>query len=447
MTSLATYFARYSKRILLPEAVSGERSRSHHLTMIYSLLHARQATGPPGPQFDPNESHVGLIRGIYITQLILMPPILFLRILSRKTRNAPLLADDWLMVAAVVCLQWFTTPCLFAYPIPLSLPVHIATDAPFNSSSISPNVLFSSTTNPRADHLLSAVTKWGYGLHIYTLTPDELTLFFKGVYAASIGYCILIPLTKLSVLLFYLRVFSERFYKKATWLLIGITVLYGISLVSVFANVCTPVPRFWTPTLNGTCLDFPTISYFFAALNITIDAIIFLLPIPALVSLQLPPAKKFGLVSLFVLGLLVCVLSIARIPEIKEFGDPDLTYGSVIFNILSEGEIFLTIVCANIPTIYSCIKDMVHKTSSTTDKSNSYGSKSGGKSKATIVPPHLASSDWQPLNNAQCDQSSTKGWNETNQPPVNMKSITVHSTVAVTSDKVRASDEEMGTLR
>ncbi|KAI9651415.1 MAG: hypothetical protein M1829_003116 [Trizodia sp. TS-e1964] len=378
--------------------------------MIYSLLHARQATGPPGPQFDPNESHVGLIRGIYITQLILMPPILFLRILSRKMRNTPLLADDWLMVAAVL----------------------------LNIAECS---------------LLVHMTEWGYGLHIYTLTPDELTLFFKGVYAASIGYCILIPLTKLSVLLFYFRVFSQLIYKKVTWLLIGITVLFGISIIAVHANLCTPVPRFWNPTLNGTCLDFPTITYCFAAFNITIDASIFLLPIPALVSLQLSWPKKFGLVSLFVLGLLVCVLSIARIPEIKEFGDPDLTYGSVIFNILSEGEIFLTIVCANIPSIYTCIKDMVHKQSTTTDDSNSYGSKSGGKSggisggksKGSFVPSHLGSSDWQPLNNAQSDQSSTKAWDNTNQPPVGMKSIAVRSTIAVTSDKVRASDEEKGT--
>ncbi|KAI9651454.1 MAG: hypothetical protein M1829_002812 [Trizodia sp. TS-e1964] len=373
--------------------------------MIYSLLQARQATGP---QFDPNESRVGLIRGIYITQLILMPPILFLRILSRKTRNAPLLADDWLMVAAVL----------------------------LNIAECS---------------LLVHMTNWGYGLHIYTLTSDELTLFFKGVYAASIGYSILIPLTKLSILLFYLRVFSERIYKKATWLLVGITVLYGISLIAVYANLCTPVSRFWNPTLNGTCLDFPTVSYIFAAFNIIIDASIFLLPIPSLVSLQLPRAKKFGLVSLFVLGLLVCVLSIARIPEIKEFGDPDLTYGSIIFNILSEGEIFLTIVCANIPTIYTCIKEMVHKTSTSTDQSNNYGSKSGGKSggksNGSILPSHLASSDWQPLNNAHSDQSSTKAWDETNQPPVNLKSIAVRSTIAVTSDKLRASDEEMGTER
>ena len=82
-------------------------------------------------------------------------------------------------------------------------------------------------------------------------------------------------------------------------ILMLITLLYG-QLCFVFQ--CQPVHAFWQPQVQHHCFD--QMAYYIAhgSLNLVTDVFVVLMPIPILWSLQLPTARKSGLVAVFLLA-------------------------------------------------------------------------------------------------------------------------------------------------
>lgn len=112
---------------------------------------------------------------------------------------------------------------------------------------------------------------------------------------------------KLSLLLLYRRVFGVKNWLK--WCIyFGIIFIFFVywTWVVIEAVYCTPPPgKSWTvQNIGAKCL--PTIvgGVVQGALNMVVDVSIFVLPIPTVLSLKLPPSKKFGLLLVFMTGLL-----------------------------------------------------------------------------------------------------------------------------------------------
>jgi hypothetical protein len=68
-------------------------------------------------------------------------------------------------------------------------------------------------------------------------------------------YYFALCLTKLSILLQYLRVFPQRNFRIACYTLMAVIFAYsaGTGFSAMFA--CTPIARFWNPSIEGTCLN------------------------------------------------------------------------------------------------------------------------------------------------------------------------------------------------
>ena len=71
------------------------------------------------------------------------------------------------------------------------------------------------------------------------------------------------------------------------------------------------------PARPGHCLPDDKTFYALAAVTIFFDCVIFLLPIPLLVRVQISRRRKVGLIGVFVLGLFTTVCSILRMVQIK----------------------------------------------------------------------------------------------------------------------------------
>jgi hypothetical protein len=77
--------------------------------------------------------------------------------------------------------------------------------------------------------------------------------------------------------------------------------------VSIFSSIffCYPIAAFWDITItNAVCLPKEAIWFTNASLNILTDFMIFILPIPVLISLNLGRKKKIGLIGVFAVGFL-----------------------------------------------------------------------------------------------------------------------------------------------
>ena len=76
------------------------------------------------------------------------------------------------------------------------------------------------------------------------------------------------------------------------------------------------VRRSWLPLTPGSCLPNDKTFYSLAGVTIFYDCVIFLLPIPILMHLQINNRRKMALIAMFVLGLFTTVCSILRLIQI-----------------------------------------------------------------------------------------------------------------------------------
>ena len=75
--------------------------------------------------------------------------------------------------------------------------------------------------------------------------------------------------------------------------------MYGI-FAGIF--ICIPVRKFWTPTAKGYCLSADTLWLSAAGINIVMDWLVWVLPMPVISKLRLPRRQMIGVIAVFALG-------------------------------------------------------------------------------------------------------------------------------------------------
>lgn len=89
---------------------------------------------------------------------------------------------------------------------------------------------------------------------------------------AAIIYCAATGFTKVSVLIFYLRIFPSRNFHVAVWTIVFIAA--GYSIASILANIfsCNPIAKSWDLTITtGSCMNRPVFYFANAGLGIFTD--------------------------------------------------------------------------------------------------------------------------------------------------------------------------------
>ncbi|TRX97265.1 hypothetical protein FHL15_002059 [Xylaria flabelliformis] len=179
----------------------------------------------------------------------------------------------------------------------------------------------------------------GAGRHVWALHPPEVANIFR-----------------LSILLFYRRLFERG----STWFHIRLgfaaffTTGYLLSIWAVAAALCNPVEFFWTKFLGatGTCLDINASFLSLTVLNLVADLLVLVVPIPEILALQMTRKKKIGVCGVMLLGGLVCVVSAVRIWAFYRFTvEADLTWVQADVFLLSSVEPSFGIVSACLPSL------------------------------------------------------------------------------------------------
>lgn len=116
-------------------------------------------------------------------------------------------------------------------------------------------------------------------------------------------------LTKISILLLYLRIFAVfTWFRLIGRALIGIVTAYMIAAFFAAVFQCTPVEKAWNRSIAGSCINIEKNWYANAGFSIATDAIILLLPIRPILSLKLPAGEKVAVLGVFILGALLVTL-------------------------------------------------------------------------------------------------------------------------------------------
>ncbi len=130
------------------------------------------------------------------------------------------------------------------------------------------------------------------------------------VFICEIAYVITIGLVKISILFFYLHVFPKRSFRIQCFIVMAFCSASCITFLLVTIFQCHPLSYSWDKTTKGTCVNYNSVSWANAGINIFQDILIVLLPISELNGLQLSKKKKIGLYAMFGLGSLYVYISL-----------------------------------------------------------------------------------------------------------------------------------------
>ncbi|KAI0419650.1 hypothetical protein F5X98DRAFT_68886 [Xylaria grammica] len=218
---------------------------------------------------------------------------------------------------------------------------------------------------------LMVATHYGLGLHVYTVNardpdyPRNLSNTFRHVWITMVLMASFFLCIKMTLLFFYKRLFlvSNPRLRVFWWANFVFIILWFIGATGFYLFQCQPVEWYFMRyyarfgheiKLKGQC-DAT------AVLNVSLPVIfslisdigLLILPIWAISTLHVNKAKKRGLLAVFGVGSIACVLELARILALNLGTDDkdDTSYGVVIFLILTAAEETTAIVCACLPVV------------------------------------------------------------------------------------------------
>ncbi|OJJ00107.1 hypothetical protein ASPVEDRAFT_39496 [Aspergillus versicolor CBS 583.65] len=207
--------------------------------------------------------------------------------------------------------------------------------------------------------VLIAEHEYGLGTAERVLSEDTYRNQLKMLWVSVPLYNLTLQLTKISMIILYLRLFPTKVYRRV--LMTILVVFVGVTLYMVIGTflVCVPVHEFWsTQTDHPGCNSRTAVWLVNAGLQITSDFVIVILPMPLLVKLRIPLRQRICLMLIFALGLFVCATSIARLYSLVKLiqtKERDYSKHNGLVAIWSFVEANVALVCASLPTFRQLI--------------------------------------------------------------------------------------------
>ncbi|KAK1984978.1 CFEM domain-containing protein [Colletotrichum cereale] len=196
----------------------------------------------------------------------------------------------------------------------------------------------------------------GLGRDIWTVPFDKITSFGYWFFVMEPMYFAQVTLLKMSLLFFYMRIFSHNgAMKKLIWGSIAFNAVFGTTFIFLATFQCSPVSFYWTKwdqEHRGTCLDINAIAWANAGTSIVLDFWMLGLPLSQIKSLNLHWKKKIGVALMFFVGTFVTVVSILRLQSLVQFAkSQNPTWDQFGVAMWSTVEINVGIICACMPSI------------------------------------------------------------------------------------------------
>ncbi|EAS32618.3 uncharacterized protein CIMG_03642 [Coccidioides immitis RS] len=154
-----------------------------------------------------------------------------------------------------------------------------------------------------ASSILGTYHGWGY--HMWDNKPEWTEPAGMSSWFSQLNSIIIMTLVKLSILVSYLRIsVATKFFRRATWVMITMIVLWGLALTLSLFFVCVPLRFYWHNRPDKHCVKDSARVISGSITNVITDILVFVLPIPTLCKLRLPTRERVILAILMNLGLI-----------------------------------------------------------------------------------------------------------------------------------------------
>lgn len=167
---------------------------------------------------------------------------------------------------------------------------------------------------------------YGFGRHQLMLSLDHIKKFLLNDWTIQILFATAISVTRMSLLVFYHRLFPVRRFTIIAVITGCFMVGWWISFIFAIVFSCKPVASFWNKAIIGHCLNEHSLSWGITGSELGANIIMLVLPIPWLLDLRLAFSKKLALIGIFMLGCFVCLSCIVRFPLLAAVVQTDASW-------------------------------------------------------------------------------------------------------------------------
>ncbi|KAK3943360.1 hypothetical protein QBC46DRAFT_377642 [Diplogelasinospora grovesii] len=197
-------------------------------------------------------------------------------------------------------------------------------------------------------------TRHGMGKHYLDINiPVDYVPMMEAWWFTLLCYTLTLALTKISICLLYLTIFTFEWARRACYLVLAIVVISNMWATIAVFTACIPLQAFWDRTVIATYCQSEASWWANTGLAVGTDLLIFLLPIPMVLPLKLPRRQKVVVVGIFAVGFFICLVSLIRLAYLiqeQTKPDPDFTYNPTL-TYWTALEIHTAIVIACVMTL------------------------------------------------------------------------------------------------
>ncbi|KAI0391592.1 hypothetical protein F5Y17DRAFT_401884 [Xylariaceae sp. FL0594] len=205
----------------------------------------------------------------------------------------------------------------------------------------------------------------GLGQDVWNIPADNITSILNKYWWAELFYQAALSLTRVSILLFYLKVFPQDDVRIPSLVLMGLNLGYLVAFEIATIFQCYPVYgawTFWDGTFQGHCNNIHVQSWLSAAFNILLDLLIIILPLPALAKLSVSRKKKIQIMVMFSVGFFITIISIIRLKTLVVFASStNVSYDYVEPGLYSIVEASVGIICGCLPMVRALLITLMPK--------------------------------------------------------------------------------------
>ncbi|GKZ72195.1 hypothetical protein AnigIFM50267_008557 [Aspergillus niger] len=198
----------------------------------------------------------------------------------------------------------------------------------------------------------------GHHMEYVEETPEKLVILEKGLYANEIlDFPFTVTPAKISILVFYLRIFTTRSFKNMAYIVGAIVLGHGLGILFAAIFQCWPIAHVWDTTIEGgSCFNQLAFYRYVSPPNILTDVLLLIMPLPYVWKLHTRKGQKLALTGVFLLGSLGTVASILRMTIFfQENATTDPTWTSTNLGIWTILEGGIIIIAACLPPIWPLI--------------------------------------------------------------------------------------------
>ncbi|KUI74018.1 hypothetical protein VM1G_09546 [Cytospora mali] len=257
-----------------------------------------------------------------------------LRIYSRRVRNVALALEDWLYYIALISFYGFIAA------------------------------------------LFMAVYLGGAGYHMIHLTPYHVARLTQSFLVLESLYGVTMCGVKWSMLFMLKRIFAVPRFEIVTWIIIGLQAAWLVMTVLIGFLICRPVSKNWDPTIPGTCGDRIAGYTAVSVVNVIIDCMMLILPLPMIYNLQTRTGYKLCLFCIFGIGIVTIVFSVVRLLSLNELDFDDFSYTAVPVMTWTAAEAGVAVLVASSallrPVVDKVIQCVKSRSSRISAPSNAY---------------------------------------------------------------------------